>query len=78
MRQLCRQLHNIYLELLEVDGRHDEGLPGVRGGLADPDPRLLRVLTLRRARCPLRGWDSNVSLVFFFNNQVIFVMHSFL
>ena len=45
-----------HLELLEVDGGHDEGLPGVGGGLADPDPRLLpvRVLPLRGARRPLR------------------------
>ena len=45
--KLCSHKNNSYLEFLEIDGRHDERLPGVRGGLADPDPRLLlRVLPL--------------------------------
>ena len=44
---------NSYLEFLEIDGGHDERLPRMRGGLADPYPRLLRVLPLGHARRPL-------------------------
>ena len=67
---LTVELHPLtHLELLEVDGGHDERLPGVGGGLADPDPRLLRILPLGHACHPLFSFmkcflNYHVALVF--------------
>ena len=53
-----------YLEFLEVDGGHDERLPRVRRRLADPDPRLLRVLTLGQPSRPLLSGKKQKSKCF--------------
>ena len=53
-----------YLEFLEVDGGHDERLPRVRRRLSDPDPRLLRVLTLGQPSRPLLSGKKQKSKCF--------------